>query len=264
MEGQKSAKEIKVELMGILGTLKEKLVFCQKSNSSKNFLSIFNSLYKDPNFKDGSEIFEYQVYEAMLSKDDCPKEIVDQILKMPFFEGQHLAYKSIHISSKNLSKVLKHTIGKIKTLQKSKEGMTQNQLDILTSLAKNPNLSRIDRLSLEKFCDLLSDKHYDDCLLNVCVKYTQRKTWLSERFSFFVKRGGNNFATLLAMIENPLAKDHVIDYAARQAFSPEHVRILVNHPNISPNSLEILKNRFPKMETYIEQIISSHLDDDCD
>lgn len=260
MEGQKSNKEIKVELLGYLGTLKDKASFCRKAHSSKHFLTIFNSLYKDPDFKDASETSEAEVLSAMLEKSDCPDEIVKAVLKMKPFEGQTFAYRSSHCSPKLLSSTLKKVIAEVKALKRGKEGMTQRQFDILTSLAYNQNLSRRDRLSLEKMCDLMI-KNYDDGLLGVCVLTTKREHWLCEKFSEYVIRGNNN-TILMNMCKNPLAKDHMIDYAARHAFSSEHAQMLVKHPNITPAGLEILKNRFPKMDTYISTLISGLMDED--
>lgn len=271
MENQKNKKIIKAELMGLIGTLREKQLYCLNEHNYKQFETVFNSLSKDPNYKDASDLSEGAVISTMLFHPLCPKTVVDGALSLPYFEGQEQAYKSSHCSSDLISSVLKKTIAKIKLTHKRNE-LTQSALDILSNIAKNPNLTRADRFTLEKACDVLSNKHYDDCLVASCVEYTERDSWLCEKFATFVRSGGGNLSVLMSFIKNPLAKDHMLDYAAKNLINLEWLELIVKHPNISANSLAYIQKRFndpkrpqhAKVQTFINNRISALNDDDLE
>ena len=260
MENQKNPKIIKAELLGFLGTLREKEKFCLNSSNSKYFEPVFESLFKDPEYSDSSGAFEKEILAAMISHSDCPKSIIDAVLQMKPFEGQSYIYQSSYIPTQKLSKVLKETINKINMQKNGRNDLTQEKFNTLVSLCKNPNLSRPDRLTLEKMCDLLS-KNNDDSLISICVLYTKRDTWLCEKFSDFVQNGSYNQSTLINMIKNPLAKVHMLEFAAREVRNLEMVETLVRHPNISEEALISLKEKFPRMQEFINQRISSLNDD---
>lgn len=255
MENQKSSKIIKAELLGFLGNLQEKLKYCSNANNIKGFEAVFASLFKDPDYKDASGICESEVISAMLEHSECPEEIVSAVLKMKQFPGKSYVYQSKYISSKALSSVLKNTITKVNLKKNGQNDLTQELFNTLVSICKNPNLSRPDRLTLEKFCDAFS-RQYDDSLVASCVLYTKRATWLCEKFATFVQSGGNNLSVLMNMIQNPLAKVHMLEYAARNVMNMPMVEVLVRHPNISVSALESLKHRFPRMEEFILKRIS--------
>lgn len=260
MENQKNPKIIKAELLGFLGSLKEKEKFCLNPSNYKYFEPVFASLFKDPSYKDSSETTEGEVISVMLSHANCPKSIVDEVLSMKPFDGLAYVYQSSHISSQKLSKVLKDTLNKIKIQKNGNNDLTQEKFNTLVNLCKNPNLTRTDRLTIEKMCDLLS-KNYDDSLISICVLYTKRETWLCEQFTNFIKTGSYNQSVLLNIVKNPLAKVHMLDFAAREVRNLEMVETLVRHPNISEQSLNNLKEKFPRMGEFINQRISSINDD---
>lgn len=255
MENQKSSKIIKAELLGFLGNLQEKQKYCSNVNNIKGFVAVFNSLFKDPDYTDASKVCEAEVISAMLEHEQCPEEIVSAVLKMKNFPGKSYVYQSKFISGKQLNTVLKATINKINLQKNGHNDLTQELFNTLVAICKNPNLSRTDRLTLEKFCDALS-RQYDDSLVAYCVLYTKRATWLCEKFATFVQRGGNNLTVLMNMIQNPLAKVHMLEYAAKNVMHMPMVEVLVRHPNISVSALESLKYRFPRMEDFILKRIS--------
>lgn len=262
MDGQKSSKEIKVELLGYLGTLADKLNFLKKTNNPKYFLTIFNSLFKDPLFKDASGVDEGTVFTQMISNPLCPREIVLAVLKMPPFPDKNILYHNHFLTPAELTKKCSNTVATVKKQLKLKMGLNQEQLDTLIALAKNPNLPKKDRIKIESLCELLSSRHYDDGLMAQCVLFTQRASWLSKQFAAFIKTGANNLTVLMNMTLNPLAQDHIIDYAARECYTMDQARVIAQHPQISVQSLEILKSRFPKMNDFILQQISAQLDPD--
>lgn len=251
----KKEKEIKAEVLGLLGTLKEKLAFVRKC-SDKYLLVIFNSLYKDPNFKDGSEVTEAQIYQMMLERPDCPQEIILGCLSMPWFEGQDYVYRSKFIETD----IIDQSCIKVIQAVKAENSLSQNQLNLLTSMLHSPNLSRKMRLNLENLSDKLSEKYIDESLVSVAVKFTKRATWLSKKYSNYLQGGSGDMTFIKNVVANPLCKPFMVDYACRLCFNPDVARELVVHPKVSIQGLEHLRSKFRGMSGYIDQIIEIQLD----
>jgi hypothetical protein len=252
----KTEKEIKAEVLGLLGTLKEKLDFVRKC-SDKYLVTVYQSLYKDPNFQDGSKISEAQIYQLMLGRETCPEEIVLGCLKMPWFEGQDFAHRSSYVDTKTVDK----SCLKVLTEVKVSMGLNQKQLDLLTSILWSPNLSPKMRTRVESLCDKLSKSHVDDSLVSVAVRFTKRPKWLGQKFSEYLKGGAGDMTFINNIVANNLAKPFMVDYACRLCFNPEVANKLVRHPKISIQGLENLRSKFGGMRDYIDKLIQRQVED---
>lgn len=252
----KTEKEIKAEVLGLLGTLKEKMEFVRKC-SDKYLLVIFNSLYKDPNFKDGSEIAEYRIYQLMLDRPDCPQEIVMGCLSMPWFDGQDYVYRSKFVETAIVDKACEKTINEVQANWR----LTQAQLNLLTSILHSPNLSRKMRLKLEKLSDQLSEKYINDSLVSCAVKFTKRQSWLCTKYSQYLQGGSGDISFIKNVVSNPLCKPFMVDYACRLCTSQELASQLATNPQISIQGLELLRAKFRTMGPYLDKLISRQIED---
>jgi hypothetical protein len=251
----KTDKEVKAEVLALLGTLKEKLDFVRKCNE-KYLLTVFNSLYKDPHFKDASGVAEFRIYQVLLERTDCPQEIVLACLSMPWFEGQDYVYRSKFIPQEIVDAACTKAVKEVT----SSWNLTQVQLNLLTSILHSPNLSRKMRLKVENLSDKLSEKYIDDSLISVAVKFTKRQAWLNKKYSDFLQGGIENKTFIKNIVTNPLCKPFMVDYACRLCISADVAAQLIRHPNISIQGLEVLRSKFSNLREFINQIIERHLD----
>lgn len=256
MNNVKTEKEIKAEVLGLVGTLKEKLDFVKKC-SDKYLVIVFNSLYKDPDFMDASRVSEAEIYRWMLGRENCPKEIVLGCLEMAWFDGQDFVYRSRFVDTETVDKEAVRVLGEVKV----DRGLNQKQLELLTSILWSPNLSRGIRRRIEDLCDKLGASYVDDSLVTTAVRFTKRPAWLGKKFGEYLKGGAGDQSFINNVIENELAKPFMVDYACRVCFNPSVAEKLVRHPKISIQGLENLRGKFSGMRDYIDKLIQRQIED---
>ena len=252
-EKKKNTK--KVEILALLATLKEKQEFCEKKKLVKFFPIIYESLPSDWDWKDASDTSVIEIIRTMVSFPKCPKEVIEKVFarkniyKYDLFE----IFSNEYISSDFLHNTIKNIIKK-----NLKKRMSSNEVSVLTQIAKNPNLSDKDRTLLEDLSLKTTRLAFQTEFMLMCIQYSKRPAWFRNRFVEL----SHNQRKLSAFVFNPICPDFILSYIAIKEVGTENLVQIVKHPNVSLNTLEILKTKAPELNSLISAKISQAIDDE--
>jgi len=245
----------KVEILALLANLKEKQEFCEKKKLVKFFPIIYDSLPEDWDWKDSSGISAVDIIRVMVSFPDCPQDVIQKVFKrrsiykhelFEIFSNKYLSSDFLHNSIKNIIK---------KNLKKR---MSASDVSVLTQITKNPNLLDKDRAMLEDLSLKTTRLAFQTEFMLQCVKYSKRLAWFRNRFVDL----SHDQRKLYAFVFNPLCPDFILSYIAIREAGTENLVQIIKHPNVSINTLEILKTKAPELNPLISAKISQSIDDE--
>lgn len=251
MEKQKTPIEVKGELVGLLGTNKEKLSFCSNPSNASGFISILNKLNQDLTYCDASGVSNYEVIKAMTLHRNCPKDVILFCLKNKILKKEPLLYRSEHIPigilEKESLRIISIALENIETSLNNffEDILSSDDYSMLCFIALNPKTNPNIRREIERISDYTSGTLLENCLLK-----TNNEAWLSQHFGAL---DNQEPYVLRSIALNPLAKPHMIHEVCKGSLPNSFVAKIIKHQNINPVTLEMLADKFPKMRNYILQ-----------